>query len=94
MGGEPLCDENLILTRLVIEVVRKHYPDILIYVWTGYTFEELLNMNKPHLKAILKDIDYLIDGPFIQEERDITLAMRGSRNQKIINVREYFNNEN
>ena len=94
MGGEPFCDENLILTRLVIELVRKHYPDILIYVWTGYTFEELLKMgNKPHLKWILNEIDYLIDGPFIQEERDITLAMRGSRNQKIINVKEYFENE-
>lgn len=94
MGGEPLCDENLFLTQLVVSTVREKYPDILIYVWTGYTFEELIgHMTKPHLKQILENIDYLIDGPYIQEERDITLAMRGSRNQKIINIREYFKNE-
>ncbi|MBQ9657455.1 MAG: 4Fe-4S cluster-binding domain-containing protein [Clostridia bacterium] len=41
MGGEPLCDENLFLTDLVITSVREHYPDILIYVWTGYLAENL-----------------------------------------------------
>lgn len=93
MGGEPLCDENLFLTDLVITSVREHYPDILIYVWTGYLAENLFQQNKPHLKHILELSDYLIDGPFIAAERDITLAMRGSKNQRIINIREFMQNE-
>lgn len=88
MGGEPLCDENLFLTDLIISTVREHYPNITIYVWTGYLFENLEMINKPHLKHILELTDYLIDGPFIQEERDITLEMRGSHNQRIINMKE------
>ena len=93
MGGEPLCDENLFLTDLVITSVREHYPDILIYVWTGYLAEDLFQQNKPHLKHVLELSDYLIDGPFIAVERDITLAMRGSKNQRIINIREFMQNE-
>ena len=93
MGGEPLCDENLFLTDLVITSVREHYPDILIYIWTGYLADDIFQSNKPHLKHILELSDYLIDGPYIAVERDITLAMRGSKNQKIINIREYMQNE-
>lgn len=89
-GGEPLCNENLFLTQLLVSTVREKYPDIEIYVWTGYTFEELMKrMSNPHLKQILEQIDYLIDGPFIESERDITLAMRGSKNQNIINLKDF-----
>jgi hypothetical protein len=42
MGGEPLHPNNRFLTNLVISEVRKHYPDIKIYVWTGYRYEDLL----------------------------------------------------
>lgn len=42
MGGEPLAEENLFLTAMVITEVRKHYPDIIISLWTGYTYEKLL----------------------------------------------------
>lgn len=84
LGGEPLCEENLFLTNLVITEVRKNYPDILIYLWTGYIYEDLLEDSNPYLKNILNNIDVLIDGPFIQEQKDITLPYRGSKNQRII----------
>lgn len=84
LGGEPLCEENLFLTNLVITEVRKHYPDIIIYLWTGYIYEDLLEDSNPYLKNILDNIDILIDGPFIQEQRDITLHLRGSKNQRIL----------
>lgn len=42
MGGEPLHPDNLFLTNLVISEVRKKYPDIKIYVWTGYLYEDLV----------------------------------------------------
>lgn len=88
MGGEPLHPDNLFLTNLVITEVRKRYPDIKIYVWTGYLYEDLLAKHEKLLQNILQNIDVLIDGPFIKEQRDITLAMRGSKNQRIINLKE------
>ena len=88
MGGEPLNPENLFLTDLVITEVRNYYPGIKIYLWTGYTYKELLDRSEKLLQNILENINVLIDGPFIQEERDITLAMRGSRNQNIIELKE------
>ena len=86
MGGEPLCQENLFLTTLIIKEVRQQKPNIKIYLWTGYTYEELISRktSNPKIEYILNNIDCLIDGPFIQEEKDITLQMRGSRNQRII----------
>lgn len=93
MGGEPLCEENVFLVSLIILSVREQFPDIKIYVWTGYTYEELeaCSQLEPKIKTILDNIDYLIDGPFILEERDITLAMRGSRNQRILDMKEMRN---
>lgn len=93
MGGEPLCAENLFLTSMLIFNVKEKYPDIKYYVWTGYTYEELLERNEQKLNWILDNIDYLIDGPFILAERDITLPMRGSRNQRILNMKELRHNE-
>lgn len=92
MGGEPLCQENLFLTTLVITTVKQNFPNITIYLWTGYTYEELTK-RQDKTEQILNNIDYLIDGPFIYSERDITLPMRGSRNQRIINVKELRSNE-
>ena len=88
MGGEPLNEKNRFLTNLVITEVKKFYPNIKIYVWTGYLYEDLLAKNEKILQNIFDNIDFLIDGPFIKEQRDITLAMRGSRNQRIINLKE------
>ena len=88
MGGEPLHKNNLFLTNLVINEVRKTYPDIKIYVWTGYIYEDLVEKKEKLLQNIFSNIDVLIDGPFIRDQRDITLPMRGSRNQRIINLKE------
>ena len=85
-GGEPLCVENEFLTLLIVKAVKEKFPDVKIYIWTGYYFNSL--PNTPYIKQILELTDCLIDGPYIEEERDITLPMRGSRNQNII----YFDN--
>lgn len=85
-GGEPLCVENEFLTLLIIKTVKEKFPDIKIYIWTGYYFNSL--PNTPYIKQILELTDCLIDGPYIEDERDITLPMRGSRNQNVI----YFDN--
>ena len=88
MGGEPLCEENLFLTHLVLTEVKSHLPDVKIYVWTGYYYEQLLKSSNPRVKMILDLIDVLIDGPYEERLRDITLPMRGSANQSIINLKE------
>ena len=92
MGGEPLCKENLFLVNLIVSNVLEKYPTIKIYIWTGYSYEELIGRNDEILNKLLDKIDYLIDGPFVEKERDITLAMRGSRNQRILNMKELRNN--
>ena len=88
MGGEPLCKENLFLVDLVIHQVKEALPDTKIYVWTGSTYEELKSRQDNLLQDILNNTDVLIDGPFIESERDITLFMRGSKNQRILYLRE------
>lgn len=86
MGGEPLCDENAFLTYLVITEVKERVPGAKIYVWTGYTYEQLQHGSHPKVQGILEKADFLIDGPYIEAERDVTLNMRGSRNQRIIDL--------
>ena len=94
MGGEPLCTENIFLVNMIILEVKKVFPDIKIYIWTGYTYEELLErLDEPKIGVILDNIDYLIDGRFEIGERDISLPMRGSRNQRVLNMKELRNNE-
>ena len=81
-GGEPLCLENAFLTLLIIKTVKEKYPDVDVYIWTGYYFTEI--PKSPHIDEILKYTKCIVDGPYIDSERDITLSMRGSRNQNII----------
>ena len=88
MGGEPLCQENAFLTCLIIQEVRKHVPGTKIYIWSGYTYEELQQNTNPHIVDSLRQADVLIDGPYIEAERDITLPLRGSRNQRVIDLSE------
>ena len=87
MGGEPLCPENEFLTLLLIIEVRKKVPNVPIYIWTGYTLEQL-KIRSGRIQNILQSIDYLIDGPYIKDLRDTTLHMRGSSNQRIIDMKK------
>lgn len=86
LGGEPLCDENLDFVLDVITAVRIAYPEIKIYIWSGYTFDELITRKDQRIIEILKRANILIDGRFEKDLRDITLELRGSSNQNIINL--------
>lgn len=88
MGGEPLCPENIFLTSLICSTVKEKFPNIKIYIWTGYVLEDLIERNDPKLNKILNGeyADILIDGPFMQELKDFTLELRGSSNQRIIEL--------
>ena len=88
MGGEPLCEQNLLLTYMVLQEVKAHFPDVKIYIWTGYYYKQLLEMTDPKVELILGMADVLINGPYIEKLRDTTLQMRGSSNQSIINLKK------
>lgn len=83
MGGEPLCSENQFLTNLIINSVKEKLPDTKVYLWTGYYLKDL-DFNNNRIEQILDKVDYIIDGPFEKDKRDITLFMRGSSNQHIL----------
>ena len=85
LGGEPLAPYNVSFAAKIIKIVRQKFPNIKIYLWTGYVFE---NLNEEQ-KTAISDVDILIDGPFMQDLRDITLPLRGSSNQRIIKVRDF-----
>lgn len=84
MGGEPLCQENLFLTNLVLTHVKERIPNLKVYLWTGYLYEDLKKSTDATLQNILQLTNVLVDGPFIESERDISEPLRGSRNQRIL----------
>ena len=87
--------ENAFLTLLVIRHVKEHLPNTKIYLWTGYTYETLIH-HPPHprVEDILDLIDVLIDGPYIEELKDIRLNFSGSSNQLIIDVQKTIKSRN
>ena len=93
MGGEPLCPDNEFLTLLVIKTVKEKLSDTKVYIWTGYYYEDLMKRGSIHIHQILDMTDVLIDGPYVESKRDVTLKMRGSSNQSIINLKEQNNEQ-
>lgn len=81
LGGEPLCDENINFTFLLVAYIKNMMPDVKIYLWTGFEYSNLLNDSK--YEYILKHVDVIVTGPYIQSKRNITLPLRGSSNQQI-----------
>ena len=85
-GGDPMfqpeaCNEIAIYARK---------KGLDIWVYSGFTFEELMEIskNKPIYKEFLENIDVLVDGKFILEQRDLSLLFRGSRNQRLVDVKK------
>lgn len=88
LGGEPLCEQNLDFVLNIVTSVRTAYPNIKIYIWSGYTFKELIDKQDERIINILKQCNILIDGKYDETLRDTTLPLRGSSNQQIINLEE------
>lgn len=84
LGGEPLAPSNFAITTQIIDKIKKIFPNIKIFIWTGYTLEELKENKYYSYFLNNSPVDVLITGRYIEEERDITLKWRGSRNQKIL----------
>lgn len=84
LGGEPLCPENVDEVIKVCEKFKEKFPNKKIYMWTGYVVEDFTERQK----EVLKYLDVLVDGPFQQENRNLSLVMRGSSNQRVIDVKK------
>lgn len=84
LGGEPLCPENVDEVIKVCEKFKEKFPNKKIYMWTGYVVEYFTERQK----EVLKYLDVLVDGPFQQENRNLSLVMRGSSNQRVIDVKK------
>ena len=83
-GGEPLCQSEAFY-KLAVEVKKRN---LNIMTYTGYTYEELLKIGETDhwIPDLLSLTDLLVDGKFVEEEKDLTLAFRGSRNQRVIDM--------
>ena len=90
LGGEPLEPENQKAVATLLERIRREYPRKSIWLWTGFTWEELEQGNSrartSDLPRILACLDVMVDGPFIEAQKDLLLRFRGSSNQRIIDV--------
>lgn len=80
LGGDPFEPENIFPVTDLCYKVKRLYPNKSIWIYTGYLYEHLKT------RAVLALVDVLVDGPFIEAQKDLSLAFRGSRNQRIIDV--------
>lgn len=90
LGGEPLHPYNIETVANFIKDVKTIHPDISIWIWTGYLFENLMRTNdypeKTTFEQMVNLVDTIVDGPFLEEKKDLKLRFRGSSNQRIINI--------
>lgn len=89
LGGEPFEPDNQRALLPFLRRVRESFPGKTIWVYSGYTWEELTGGSRARCEAteeMLSLIDVLVDGEFVEARKDISLRFRGSGNQRIINV--------
>ena len=106
LGGEPLAEQNLDEVLSLIKKIRTSFPDKTIWLYTGYDFD-LLNSKYNEYKytpfaenadewltrwEIISNVDVMVDGEYVDEQKDLTLKWRGSKNQHVINVKESIKN--
>ena len=80
LGGDPMEPENQEALLPFLEKVKAELPEKDIWLYTGYRYEEIST------SPLLSLVDVIVDGPFLEEEKDISLPFRGSRNQRIIRL--------
>lgn len=94
LGGEPLEPQNQEALYPFVKAVRERFPQKSIWCYTGFVWDEktgeltALNKNTPLTKDLISLFDVLVDGPFVEELKDIRLKFRGSSNQRVIDVQK------
>ena len=85
-GGHPFEEQNLLEVLQLVKEIKERFPKKTIWIYTGFTWEEILN--NPTIKQILQYTDVLVDGRYLEEQRDVSLNWRGSKNQRVIDVQQ------
>ncbi len=94
LGGEPFEQANQEGLAPLVKKVKQTYPDKKIWCYTGFTFDKQIlgqmvqEENRDTTKQMLENIDYIVDGRFVEELKDPKLQFRGSSNQRIIDVKK------
>ena len=101
-GGDPLYENNLDEVLKLVQEIRISFPEKTIWLYTGYKFEQIKDSfeeSKKWLQAswkhsaitrwkIISNVNVLVDGEYIDEQKDLTLKFRGSKNQRVIDVQQ------
>ena len=98
-GGDPLHENNLDEVLELVQEIRISFPEKTIWLYTGYELSEIIKQEQyekvsgiPSVWSkrweIISNVDVLVDGEYIDEQKDITLKWRGSKNQRVIDVKE------
>lgn len=92
LGGEPLHPNNVKATSDLIDWFGQDFPNKTIWIWSGYTWEELMcrcrTGKEDDLNWLIPTISVIVDGRFIEEQKDLSLKWRGSTNQRVIDVQK------
>lgn len=98
LGGEPLAEQNLDDVLSLVQQIRISFPEKTIWLYTGYSYSEIFQgqssclsqegLNNFKRREIIKLCDVVVDGEYIDEQRDITLKWMGSKNQRCIDVKQ------
>ncbi len=92
LGGDPFEEENQRALLPFMKELKAKYPNKDVWAYTGYIFDkDLIEGGRKYTEVtdeLLSTIDVLVDGPFIEERKNIMLKFRGSDNQRVINLKE------
>lgn len=96
LGGDPLWQNAQGLRHLIELCKRVRHKNKTVWLWSGFTLEQIFSCNNnyeemPECKLrqeLITNVDVFVDGPYVEAQRDITLAFRGSTNQRLIDVQE------
>ena len=102
LGGEPLAEQNLDEVLSLIKEIRISFPEKTIWLYTGYSYSDIFRgqssclsqegLNNFKRREIIKLCDVVVDGRYIDGQKDITKKWAGSKNQQVINVKESIKN--
>lgn len=99
LGGEPFEPENQQEIIGLLKEFHQRFPEKNVWCYSGFTIEEITGKSSPksrsfteHSIEMLKLIDILVDGPFIEEKKNIMLKFRGSENQRVIDIKKTVEN--
>lgn len=95
-GGHPFETRNMLFVLKLLEEVKTAFPNKDIWLYTGLTLTYnhfVMDTRISFIPSILRYCDVVVDGPYIAGERDLTLAFRGSRNQRLIDVKKTYEAE-